>query len=470
MPTRKDVLTGAAALALSSTPALGRAARAAQAQGFSDAITRHLPTADQVWAWEKKLAAWAPCFTGSVSHRAWIDWLGTRLQAAGITPRRQTFRFPYWQPHSYGLWLDGEPVHATGYRPHSGSTGPGGVTAPMVYAGKAPTLDFSGAAGKIALVDVEPLARPGGLAGSTPVQTGMGAPNIDAAAKAGAKAVVYIWNGFSDANAQWQMQPFFGPPTASPTLWVGQAAGERLKAAAAHGARLKFVLDATVHEDTPSDTVWGVLPGATDEVVIVNTHTDGCNATEENGGLAVTSLAWALSRLPKGERRKTYVFLMTTGHFSHGFIQGAPSWQKENPELMARAVACMTCEHLGAREWRDVDGVYQPTGGFTPATAYTWTKPMARLFTEVVAASHADPMTAVDPTGPGQRFYGEGASFWRAGVPTVAYITGPDYLMAAPPKGGEIEKLDKARLHHELVVFARTLEKIDAMSREEIKG
>jgi hypothetical protein len=266
------------------------------------------------------------------------------------------------------------------------------------------------------------------------------------------------------------MQPFFGPPTPVPTLWVGHAAGERLKAAAAKGASLKFVLDATVHEDTPSDTVWGVLPGATDEVVVINTHTDGCNATEENGGLAVTSLAWALSRLPKAERKKTYVFLMTTGHFSHGFIRGAESWQKENPDLMAKAVACMTCEHLGAREWRDVAGTYKDTGTFTPGTAYTWTKPMARLFSEVVAASHADPMAAVDPTAPGQRFYGEGAAFWRAGVPTVAYITGPDYLMAAPPKGGEIEKLDKARLHQELVVFARTLEKIDAMSKAEIKG
>jgi hypothetical protein len=298
----------------------------------------------------------------------------------------------------------------------------------------------------------------------------MGAPSPDPAAKAGAKAVVYVWNGFSEANAQWQMQPFFGPPTPVPTLWVGETDGAALKAAAEKGASLKVVLDATEHPDTASDTVWGVLPGSTDEVVVVNTHTDGCNATEENGGLAVTSLAWALSRLPVAQRRRTYVFLMTTGHFSHGFIRGAESWQKANPELMARAVACMTCEHLGAREWRDVAGVYRDTGRFTPGTAYTPTKPMAQLFSLVVAATGAEPMSAVDPAAPGQRFYGEGSSFWRAGVPTVAYITGPDYLMAAPPKGGEIDKLDKARLHQELVVFARTLERIDQMSKAEIRG
>jgi hypothetical protein len=468
MPTRKDVLKGAGALALGGAAGLPSKGQASGAV-VSDAIAKHLPSADQVWAWQKQLAAWAPCFTGSASHNAWVDWLGSRLKAAGIEPRRQAFKFPYWQPHSYGLWLDGKPIHSTGYRPHSGSTGPAGVTAEMAYAGTTPKLDFTGAAGKIALIDVAPLARPGSLPGTTPVQTGMGAPSLDPAIKAGAKAVVYIWNGFSQANAQWQMQPFFGPPTAVPTLWVGHAAGEQLKAAAAKGETLKFVLDATQHPDTPSDTIWGVLPGSTDEVVVINTHTDGCNATEENGGLAIVSLAWALSRLPKAERQKTYVFLMTTGHFSHGFIKGAESWQKANPELMAKAVACMTCEHLGAREWRDVGGVYKDTGSFAPATAYTPTKGMARLFTSVVEDSKAPAMTAVDPTAPGQRFYGEGSSFWRAGVPTVAYITGPDYLMAAPPKGGEIEKLDKVRLRQELVVFARTLARIDSLPKEEFR-
>jgi hypothetical protein len=467
MLTRKDVLAGGSALALGAAAVT----EALAASGFADDITKGLPSAETLWAWQKQLAAWAPCFTGSTSHNAWVDWLGSQLKAAGIEPRRQSFKFPYWKPISYSLSLGGQPVHATGYRPHSGSTGPAGVTAPMVYAGKSARLDFSGAAGKIVLIDVDPIKQ--GLPGAdvevtTPVQTGMGAPNLDPAVKAGAKAVVYIWTGFSDANAQWQMQPFFGPPTAVPTLWVGQKSGERLKAAAAKGEALHFVLDAQVHEDTPSDTVWGVLPGATDEVVIVNTHTDGCNATEENGGLAVVSLAQALAKLPKAKRRRTYVFLMTTGHFSHGFIRGAEAWQKANPELMAKAVACMTCEHLAAREWRDVDGVYKPTGKYTPATAYTPTPPMRKLFTEVAAATGAPAMTAVDPAG--GRYYGEGSSFWRAGVPTVSYITGPDYLMAAPPKGGEIEKLDKARLRQEMVVFARTLERIEAMSKAEIRG
>lgn len=469
-PTRKQVLSGAAALAMATSPALKGVAHAAAAGGFSDRITRRLPSADQLWAWQKQLAALAPCLTGSTSHNAWVSWLEGRLRAAGIEPHRQRFQFPYWQPHSFGLSLDGEAVHATGYRPYSGPTGPEGITADMVYAGHAPDLDLSGVAGKIVLLQV---ARTGEPTGGPPTAlfSGITVPDQKPIEKAGAKAVVYIWNGFSDANAQWQMEPFFGGPTQIPALWVGQTTGERLRAAAAKGGKLKLVLHATVHPDTPSDTVWGVLPGSGDDVVVVNTHTDGCNAMEENGGIAVTSLAWALSRIPKAERKKTYVFLMTTGHFSQGYINGAGSWQKANPDLMAKTVACMTCEHLGARDWRDVAGVYRDTGRFALGRAFTWTKPMESLFNEAVAATHATRMEAADPAdNPTHWFPGEGSPFWRAGVPTVGYIPLPEYLMAQPPKGGEIDKLDKGRLHQELVVFARTLERIDAMSRAEIRG
>ncbi len=461
MPTRKQVLSGAAALALS--PGVAAAA------GFTDRITRHLPDADQVWEWQKQLAAWAPCLTASPSHNAFVDWLGSRLQAAGIEPRRQSFRLPYWELHSYGLWLAGERVHTTGYRPYSGTTGPSGLTAEMHYAGTVPNLDLSAAAGKIVLMDIPPSAEPGRGPENSVLFSAFVTPDQALLAKAGAVAVIYIWNGFSDANVQWQMEPFYGPPTRLPALWVNQATGARLKAAA-KGARLRFVLDATDHPDTRSDTVWGVLPGASDEVVIVNTHTDGCNANEENGGLAVVSLAWALSRLPQAERRKTYVFLMTTGHFSQGYIMGADEWKKANPELMGRAVACLTCEHLGARDWRDVGGVYKDTGRFVLGRGYTWTKSLAQVFTDAAAATGAPEMSAIDPKAPGQKFYGEGSPFYRAGVPTVGYIPLPEYLMAQPPKGGDIDKLDKARLRQEMVVFARTLERIDAMTKAELLG
>ncbi len=116
----------------------------------------------------------------------------------------------------------------------------------MAYAGKAQNLDLSGVAGKIALIDVEPAAEPGDDV-KTALFTGIMVPDHKPVTQAGAKAVVYIWNGVSDANAEWQMESFFGPPTQTPALWVTNSAGERLKSAASRNAKLKLVLHAAVY-------------------------------------------------------------------------------------------------------------------------------------------------------------------------------------------------------------------------------
>ena len=137
------------------------------------------------------------------------------------------------------------------------------------------------------------------------------------------------------------------------------------------GGQATLTLHAEIDPHAAGENVWGVLPGASDEVVLLNTHTDGCNACEENGGLAVVALAQALARIPRAERRKTYVFLMTTGHFAHGFHRGSTAWMKANADILARTVACLTIEHLGAREWTDDGHAYQPTGRFQAAAAYT---------------------------------------------------------------------------------------------------
>ena len=53
--------------------------------------------------------------------------------------------------------------------------------------------------------------------------------------------------------------------------------------------------------------------GNTGENIIINTHTDGPNATEENGGLGLLALARHLAGLPS--RNRDMYFALVTGHF-----------------------------------------------------------------------------------------------------------------------------------------------------------
>src|SRR5262249_31441632 len=135
--------------------------------------------------------------------------------------------------------------------------------------------------------------------------------------KAGAVGVILAWTDISNANAADQYTPFSRPMQNIPGLYVGRDTGSRLRALAGSGAKATVVLEADIVPDTPTETLIAMLPGrSSDEIIILNTHTDGPNATEENGALGIVALAKYFAREPLRDRRRTIVFALTTGHFA----------------------------------------------------------------------------------------------------------------------------------------------------------
>ena len=194
----------------------------------------------------------------------------------------------------------------TSYFPLSGQTSAAGVSGEIVYAGRSPNFTLTGLQGKVALIDFTTNTRewakvyqpwginPAGEKFPDSIRPARGAVNdLTQFQKAGAVAVILGWTDVSDANAQDQYTPFSRPPQGIPGLYVGRGTLARLRALGT-GAGAKVVLEAETFPDTPTDTLIATLPGATDEVVIVNTHTDGPNATEENGALGILALAQVL--------------------------------------------------------------------------------------------------------------------------------------------------------------------------------
>lgn len=485
--TRSNFLKGAGAAALGlMLPDLSAPLRV-NAASLPDLVPGNLPDTDEIWKWMKQLADWCPVYTGSPSHVAFINMLEAELRKSKLEAKRKTFTLPRWDLKGYGIKVGSESIHAASYRPYSGSTGAAGVTAPLYFAGQGAKLDLSGTAGKIVLVEMPPaLDRSGGelqgkLVGTYPANATLPnvrygvigvyrlTPDIKQLEKAGAAGVIYIWNNISDANAEDQALPFSSPSTTLPALWANPTDGKKLKQLAANGAKATITLDATIHPDTPTDNLWAVLPGQTDETIIINTHTDGCNACEENGALGVVSLARYFSRIPIAQRKRTLVFLMTTGHFGHGYVRAAQDWRATNKDLMSKAVACVTIEHLGANEWVDnaAKNEYKHTGQFDWGVAYTPLETEGKVFLAAVEGTEAKNTYSWKPAA---SYPGEGAGFWAAGIPTISYIPSPQYLFIAPAKGGGLEKLDKRRMHGEIVTMTRCVAALDKMSAAEIKG
>ena len=454
-----------------------------------------MPSADEVWSWLTWMAKLGPKFTGNAAHTTFVEFLATKLQASGLSLARDRYTLPLWEARDWGVKLTSSgktvEVPTTGYYPYSGQTGESGVTGPLEYIGP---LDMSRSGskwkiqaderGKIVLADVPLTSTPyeewwkpwGFTPGTTYPMNNMNGtwairvPDVGDLKSYGARGVIFAHQSISDEHAELLYSPFGRELQGMPAVWVGRDAGAELRNAAKAGANVTLTLDATVTPDRPTDTLLAELPGSSeDELIIVNTHTDGNNATEENGGIGLLALAQYFSRLPRASRRRTLVFVLATGHFAHAYVPMIRGVIERHPDLIKKAVGAVTVEHLGCREWLDDARMnYRPTGKNEFTLVITEFESTAKIMLDSLKATGDTRAGVVIPTPKGG-FNGEGGPLSRAGVPTIGYIPIPTYLLATPANGC-IDKLSKPFLHEQLHVLAKAIHKMDAMSRSELRG
>src|SRR5579871_560650 len=476
------------ALAASTVGIIGQRALAPIAAGATVEGYRSnlLPSQKEVWDWQVWMAKLGPKYTGNKAHTEFVEFLASHLKDCGLEVAREHYSFPRWEARRWEITVSpssGKSFKApvTSYFPYSGQTPGAGVTGELVYAGHAPSFDLAGLSGKVALVDFSTNARkfsdmykPWGIypaearfpAEYKPARGGVN--DLTQFTKAGAAGVIIAWTDVSDANAADQYTPFSRPPQGIPGLYVGRDTGAKLKALAGSGAKATVVLEADTFPDTPTDTLLATLPGtSSDEIIIVNTHTDGPNATEENGGLGILALAKYFSRVPKSERKRTIVFPLTTGHFAGPWVPSMRGIIQKYPDLIKKAVAALTVEHLGCKEWADDSSFrYKATGENEWAVAITECASTGNILVEALQGSGDRKTAVVNPVHGG--WLGEGGGLARAGVPTIGYIPQPNYLLAGPANGC-IDKLSPERLHSEIEVFAKVIHKMDTMTAEDLK-
>lgn len=460
----------------------------------------HFPSPDQVWAWQTTMQDFGPRLTGSAGHQRLINYWADELTRMGLQVHRDTYHLRHrWEARVWGLWApleDGavEQIPVTAYYPYSGQTSAQGIAAELVYCPQG-AADFAHAAGKIAIIDVNAgelptrfLFTPRALYPADQTvpdrfrQIVLTArPDLHAAEQAGVLGVICVWHHLSDDNARGQEFPFDTPLQNCPALWVGTQAGARLKDLAQQHATVRMVLEADVEENVPTDTVYAVLPGQTTrETILITTHTDGPNATEENGGVGLLALAQYFASLPRAERRRTLVFVLASGHFQIPELgitddgQATTLWLNNHRELWdgqgehARAVAALTLEHLGCLEWKDNEdhSRYACTGQVDTEYVYTGNEALGQLYVDCLK-DRTKVRTVVLKPATDEMYYGEGHTLWRVGVTTLSFLGVPDYLLALSPTG-DIEKLDPEFLYEQIETFTEVVSRLDAMAPEDI--
>jgi hypothetical protein len=482
-----------------------------------------LPSPARVRADNQRMVDFGPRLTGSPGHHRFIGWLQDELVDAGASLLPcDDYEYERWSVGRFGLdVLDGPTagkVKVASYYTRGKETPEEGVAGPLVYGGTLPTPDLSAADvgtlpaalarypdqlaswaaaaqsrlgpidGSILVVDL-PLPAPITAAAFLPIaqylhwpghalqdwlsidykrswiMPGIGVP-LAPFAGMGAAGVVLIVNSSWEA-LEGNYLPFDRGYEPLPALYVDRETGEGLRAQTAGRPAARLTLTAT-RTKVKVPSVTAVLPGESDETVILNTHTDGQGFAEENGGVAFVQLARHFGSLPPGQRlERTLVFAAWPGHMSGGMPE-LEGWMAAHRDLVERAAAAMTIEHLGCTEWLDtVDRGFHPTGEHE--VFGVWVS-QGRLFeaTRDALVATGDAMARTALLRPPVQF-GVGGAFQQAGVPQIGAIAGPEYLLTVKPNG-DMDKLDEHLAAAQTAWLADILKRIDPVSAEELKA
>src|SRR4051812_14064675 len=329
---------------------------------YADALARvsgsGFTSAAQLTAWQRDLDRMGLRATGSSVQERYVDQLRDRLERAGVQQLRfESVPHKRWLADSWSLSVASGPspgkVATASYLPYSGATPAGGVTAPLVHVDATPAP--GSLAGKVALwelptdtltlgsfaaitykaYDPKGLLKPDVPYQRSWVSISTLIPMLDALVKSGALGVVVVLDLPADA-ASGAYYPYDGTIRSLPGVYVDRANGARLKQVAAAGGSVKLELRSETKR-VKTRNLLGLIPGASSELMILHSHTDGTNGIEDNGPNAIVAMSRYLAALPRRRLPRSILVLLTTGHFAGG--AGVEAFVERHRKTTLRHVA-----------------------------------------------------------------------------------------------------------------------------------
>lgn len=169
----------------------------------------------------------------------------------------------------------------------------------------------------------------------------------------GAAGFVGILNDFMDCNYHhedyaviMEMEDDFRFPI--PGLWISKDDGEAIKALAGQGSSVAGRMTVrTTYEMAKANNVVGVLPGKTDEIILVHSHHDAVceGAVQDASGMSeVFAIAEYFARLPLEQREKTMMFAGLDSHYTD--YEGHVAFMNERKQKKQNIILDIALEHI----------------------------------------------------------------------------------------------------------------------------
>jgi len=365
---------------------------------FSPAGAADVVSADTLQKWHVEKANGGPTFSGSPAWLAHMAFVEAALRKRGVVDlEKEEIDYRRWfasdEPDAddRALTIDGRQVSVASYWAYSGSTDADGVTAPLIYYQR--NLAAEAMRGRIVVFDVSTV--PGSM--QSAFNSGFEYANYDTETDEGGIASDQWFQGnyvirfgkfdmvVKEANAAGAVVIFDMSPARAaglytfpllrpgifgvPGLYIDRVAGAAVREAAKREQTATLRLEAR-EEDATTYFLYGALPGRNygtpdDEMVLLVTHSEGPNLTQENGTLGIVGIVDYFAQLPQKERNRTLLVLFDPQHYMPG--RHLVHWYEDHPEIVSKIVASVGVEQLGQREYSEegesygLNGLPEPT-------------------------------------------------------------------------------------------------------------
>lgn len=178
--------------------------------------------------------------------------------------------------------------------------------------------------------------------------------NYIMAQKAGAAGFVGVLKDYFADGVNWnedytEIGESLGCPRFElPGLWIGTEAYAKVKKHLENDTVKATLRLSTRHSEGKATDVYGILPGMTDEYILVHSHYDAVfnGAVQDASGMSeIMAIAKYYSSIPKEQRRKSLIFAAFDGHYTDyaGHQKFIESKLAEGMNITADVVV----EHIG---------------------------------------------------------------------------------------------------------------------------
>src|SRR4051794_28501303 len=455
--------------------------------------------------------------TGSPQQAAYIDWIRRQVRAIpGVKLTDQDFAVDRWtaQATKLRLRVDGRPsllgvADAIPYTPDTGAKGVAGPAALIpddqaitaanargrivvrpAPAGAGPVYDFLLPVVSWEAYDPNNTFDPRGNFYGDFINYNARVKDLRDAAAAGAKGLLFV-KDLPRSQLVGHYEPYEGSKWKVPGMFLGADEGKAITDALAAGHRTSIrLIERASYKTVKTPSLEAVLPGQGPQRLVIDSHTDGTNAVEDNGPVAMVAMLRYFASLPIACRPRTLQFAFSTAHFyqrvarpdvRHGGA-GQLAEQLDRDYDKGTVSAVVVLEHLGAR---DYEMVPRKDGGRGSQLADTGQRaiqfigvtPSPSLVSAVdgVVRSYDLQRTILlqGADAPGTTvpqhcsFGGEGTPYNIHLLPTIGVIAAPQFLYNPAV---ELEGIDFDVMHSEVLGFTELLNRMQTMSQAEIAG